>query len=463
MILSRPPHMVHFVHSVHPVHSARRGTALVIVLWISFGLAAMALYFGHAMMLQYRAGANTVAALQAEQAVEGAARYIQYVLTNSAEAGAALDQTLFQSEAIAVDEAQFWLVGRDPQDSTGKTISYGLVDEAGKLNLNTATVDMLEGLPGMTPELAGAIVDWRDSDSDVSTDGAESDSYALRQPASQCKNGPFETVDELRLVLGADWNILFGEDANLNGALDPNEDDEAVSEPPDNHNGVLDPGVLEYVTVFSREPNKAADGSARLNIANASSQEIGRRLADTLGEDRAREIERALGPRPPRFSSTLDFYVQAQLTKDEFDQVEDLLTVTDGDTIPGRVNINAAPEAVLACLPGIGTDNAQTAMAYRQGKTSEDLVSSAWLVEAIGAEAAVQAGPFVTTHSYQFSADVAAVGAGGRGFRRVFFVFDTSQGAPTVIYRRERSPLGWPLGESARTQPTSPSTTGGTR
>ena len=457
---------IRFIRPGRPVAfapSGRRGTALVIVLWISFGLAALALYFGHAMILEYRAGANTVAGLQADQAVEGAQRYIRYVLANLAEPGATLDQLLFQSEAVALDEAQFWFVGRNPQDSTGQTMAYGLVDEASKLNLNTATADMLEGLLGMTPDLAGAIIDWRDADSDVSADGgAESDAYGLREPPSQCKNGPFETVDELRFLIGAEWDILFGEDANLNGALDPNEDDEAVSQPADNHNGILDPGILEYVTVYSREPNTAADGSARLNITNASSQEIGRRLADTLGEDRAQEIERALGRQPPRFSSTLQFYVQAQLTKDEFDQVEDLLTVTDGDTIPGRVNINVAPEAVLACLPGIGTDNAQTVVAYREGKTSDDLLSTAWLVEAIGEEAAVQAGPYVTTHSYQFSADIAAVGAGGRGFRRVFFVFDTSSGEPTVIYRRDRSRLGWPLGQSAREQLALLSSEGGT-
>ena len=461
MIRCRLPRTVPSVHAVGFVHSDRRGTALVIVLWISFGLAAMALYFGHAMMLEYRAGANTVAAFQAEQAIEGAQRYIQFVLTTYATAGSTLDQALFQSEAAAIDEAQVWFVGRNPQDSTGKTIAYGLIDEASKINLNTATVDMLEALPGMTAELAGAIIDWRDPDSDVSSDGAESDAYALRQPPSQCKNGPFETVDELRIVIGADWDILFGEDANLNGVLDPNEDDEEVSEPSDNSDGVLDPGILEYLTVFSREPNKAADGSSRLNLTTASSQDIERKLSDALGSDRAREIGRALGPRPPRFTSVLDFYVKAQLTSDEFSLVEDLLTVVDGDTIPGRVNINAAPEAVLACLPGIGTDNAQAVVAYRDGKTAEDLASLAWLVDAIGEEAAVQAGPYVTTHSYQYSADIAAVGAGGRGFRRIFFVFDTSQGTPTVKYRRERSPLGWPLGETGRTQAASPSTTEG--
>ncbi len=38
-----------------------------------------------------------------------------------------------------------------------------------------------------------------------------------------CKCEPFETVDELRLLYGADMDTLLGEDANRNGILDPSE------------------------------------------------------------------------------------------------------------------------------------------------------------------------------------------------------------------------------------------------
>ena len=32
------------------------------------------------------------------------------------------------------------------------------------------------------------------------------------------------------------------------------------------HNGQVDPGILEYVTVFSREPNLRTNGQPRINI-----------------------------------------------------------------------------------------------------------------------------------------------------------------------------------------------------
>jgi len=60
------------------------------------------------------------------------------------------------------------------------------------------------------------------------------------------------------------------------------------------------------------------------------------------------------------------------------------------------------------------------------------------------------AGPYITAHSYQFTADVAAVGHYGRGYRRVKFVFDTSDGTPRIVYRQDLTHLGWALGKQGR-------------
>ena len=97
-----------------------------------------------------------------------------------------------------------------------------------------------------------------------------------------CKNAPFETTDELRLVYGADMDTLVGEDGNRNGMLDPNEND-------DNQNGTAEPGVLEYVTVYSREPNTNSDGSTRINITSLSSASTQLRSV----------LQRILGTREP--------------------------------------------------------------------------------------------------------------------------------------------------------------------
>ena len=56
----------------------------------------------------------------------------------------------------------------------------------------------------------------------------------------------------------------------------------------------------------------------------------------------------------------------------------------------------------------------------------------------------------ITTQTYQYSADVAAVGAYGRGYKRIRFVFDTSDGSPRIVYRQDLTHLGWALGKDLR-------------
>jgi hypothetical protein len=96
---------------------------------------------------------------------------------------------------------------------------------------------------------------------------------------------------------------------------------------------------------------------------------------------------------------------------------------------------------------------AQTLVTYRQ-QNPENLTSVAWIIDALGATSSIvtglAAGDYVTTHSYQFTADIAAVGAYGRGYRRVKFVFDVSEGTPVILYRQDLSRLGWALGDQAR-------------
>ena len=70
----------------------------------------------------------------------------------------------------------------------------------------------------------------------------------------------------------------------------------------------------------------------------------------------------------------------------------------------------------------------------------------AWVLQVLDQASALQAAPYITTRSYQFSADVVALGPHGRGYRRTLFIFDTSEGDPKIIYRRDRSRLGWALG-----------------
>jgi hypothetical protein len=96
---------------------------------------------------------------------------------------------------------------------------------------------------------------------------------------------------------------------------------------------------------------------------------------------------------------------------------------------------------------------AQTLVTYRQQNPSS-LGSIAWVIDALGNNnpvvTALARGDYLTTRSYQFTADIAAVGAYGRGYRRVKFIFDVSDGTPEILYRQDLSRLGWALGDKTR-------------
>jgi type II secretory pathway component PulK len=423
-------------------HFQRRGSVLIIVLWVAFGLVTLALYFANSMSLEMRAAENRSSAIQAEQAIAGAARYVSNILANVQERGAMPDFTTYQFEDVPVGEANFWFIGRfDRQQSQQQTLNsvpyFGLADEASKLNINVATREMLEALPGMTAELAAAIIDWRDADDEVTDGGAESQSYLRLSPAYRCKNSNFESTEELRLVAGAHLDLLYGEDVNMNGALDPNENDGEVSPPLDDRNGQLNPGFLEYLTVFSRQP------AAGTNVSQL--QDVAALLQQKFSVERANQILAQLAGAP--VTSVLDFYRRSGMTREEFVQVEGELI---GTNLVGLVNVNTAPEAVLACIPGIGAEKAPAMVAYRQSNPDK-LNTVAWVTEVLEQDAVAQAASWLIGRTFQFCADVAAVGRHGRGYARVRYIFDTTEGAAKIVYRQDLTHAGWPLGPETRT------------
>lgn len=438
---------------------ARReaGSTLVIVLWICVGLVSIALYFGHSNSLELRSADQRTAAIEAEQAIQGAVRYAAYVVTNLDTPGVISDleaapSYVYQREAVPVGEARFWFIGRNPNRvSTGLATAndrpqFRLVDEASKLNLNTATAEMLSLLPRMTPELAAAIVDWRDEDSDISDGGAEDETYQRFNPPYRCKNGPFESVEELGMVAGMTLQILEGEDSNQNGILDPNEDDLDASAPWDNRDGRIDPGLWEHVTVYSKESLLAPDGTQRVSIGAQGRQQLGALLSEKFGAQRGNQILGALGNPNQAPASVLEFYLRSGMTLDEFTQIEGNLVAGDGQTAPqGLVNVNSASEAVLSCIPGIGTDSAPQLVAFRQSNPNR-LNTVAWVSEVLDRARAIEAGRYLTGRSLVYTADVAAVGHNGRGFRRIRFVLDGSEGGVRVAHRADLTASGWALG-----------------
>ncbi len=430
----------------------QRASVLIIVLWICIGLVSITLYFANAMTYELRAADNRVTGLTADQAIEGAARYVGFVLANFATNGAVPNNTQFSCAGVSIGDARYWIIGRDPAATPSVTEPYfGLIDEGSKLNLNRAGTNTLSYLPNMNYDVAQAIVNWRNTNANPDLTYAQ---YGYSE-----KEAPFETVDELRLVDGVTLDVLLGEDLNRNGVLDANEKDQ-------NGNGQLDPGLLEYLTVYSREPNFHLDGSSLTNVNTA-------RQSQLLALFQNANVNNATALAGPVYrsitnkacTSLLDFYLRCQqngMTSAQFATIYNDITITATNVnyVTGRVNINTACADVLTALfmgSGIAEQTAesaaQTMVTYRD-QNPNYLDSIAWMADALGTGNQVlttmAASDKLTTHSYQFTADIAAVGNYGRGYRRVKFIFDVSEGAPKIRYRQDLSRLGWALGTKVR-------------
>jgi DNA uptake protein ComE-like DNA-binding protein len=444
-----------------PSSKVRRQHAavLIIVLWIAIGLISIALYFASSMTYELRASDNRASGLETQQAIEGAARYVSFALYNYSTNGAVPANTQFSCQAVPVGDAHFWIIGRDPSETSSSDPYFSLVDEGSKLNLNTVGTNTLEFLPNMTTDFADAIVDWR------STNGLGLYSMNYNALGYNDKNEPFETVEELRLVYGATMNLLEGNDLNLNGVLDGNEQGTGG-------NAEVQPGLFEYCTVYTREPNFNLEGVLLTNVNTATEEDLQTLMqVASVSTTYATRIYNYTHPRAGgtvTFNGMMDFCAYCKTTlgmsSDDFSKIYPYVTTSTATYISGRVNIDTASTTVLTALfAGVGYNEgvdqstaesaAETILNYRQ-QNPDDLTSIAWIVDALGSSSpvirALRLGDYITAHSYQFSADIAAVGPYGRGYRRVKFIFDTSNGTPIIIYRRDMSGLGWALGDKVR-------------
>ncbi len=414
----------------------------------------MTLVFSHAMLLSYRGADNEIAGRQAEAAIAGAEQYAETIMSQAQTANVMPDRSTYQSAAVPLGDAFFWFIGEPLASDSPNVPAFALVDEASKLNLNTASSTTLALLPNMTLDLTQAIYAWRVDPTSGATGGVQ---------LNAVKGGPYESPEELALVDGGiDPSVLYGDDTNLNHCLDPEEGGGTSG----GTSGQFNPGLLEYVTTFSREPNTLSDGTKRGNVTNAAGvASFMGALTAALGSARANAVAQPFRGGPPnippnRFTSVVDFCNQAeksraQLTTDEWDTLAPYLTVQSGTYTIGLVNVNTASATVLSCLPNMSTDPAAQLVAARahQATPSPNL---RWIVPILGPPLAASVGRYLTTRSYQVSADIAAVGRHGRGYRRTLFVIDfssmpiTGATTPQIGYRRNLSGLGWALGSDAR-------------
>ena len=341
-----------------------RGLVLVAVLWVVMLLTVMVTVLAREVRLDSRISMAT-----GEQSLQ---RWLSR---------AGLEQaTALLNEDLNIGDNLNDIWNDNPDDCNdivleGGVFTIEITDQAGNLNINTATRQQLLALPDMTEDIADAIIDWRDTDDEVSGKGAESGYYSNLPFAYKIRNGPFRTVRELLLVKGLPEELLYGQDMDGDGRLDR--------------------GWLRLLTCYSYDMNTDTNGNERVNINEADESKLKEKLE--ISQSYAKWIVENRQSRDYQSISDLinkDSPKEAQGDSENSDEAKpidlktfadivDRITVRDPGRIEGLVNINTANELVLAAVFEGDRQKARKIIDYRRS-LSDGMTNIAQVMQAAG-------------------------------------------------------------------------------
>jgi general secretion pathway protein K len=202
-----------------PAHGGQGGVALILVLWTVALLTVIAGSFAYAMHIHVQVLQNSVAIARAQAAADAGVQRALY--------------EFFKPP----NDLDRWRADGQMHETTlnGVRLRVSAIDESGKIDINTAANELLKGLfmsAGVKDEDADAVVDavqdWRDNDSLKRLKGAEEDDYRAAGLKYVPANAPFQTIEELQLVLGmtpdvyrriADIITVYGRQPGLNVSI----------------------------------------------------------------------------------------------------------------------------------------------------------------------------------------------------------------------------------------------------
>ncbi len=393
-------------------HVRNRALALVVVLWVVTLAGLLLMSVSQTASVNYSMAHNELSSVQARWAARAGVEQAMAVLEEDhADVDSPADawfDTPDLFENVELSTGRF-SVAAQPQPGYDPTWPrFGLVDLCGRLNVNVADEKQLSALPDIKPEQVACILDWRSATGLSRPDGAGPGYYQQLRFPYQIRSGPLQTLSELRLIRGIDDLTFFGEDANLNGLLDPNEDDGNVSYPPDDANGELKAGLAGLCTVHSYERNIDAAGQPRLNITATDKKTLvdrynfsdglatavlaarPRSLMDLLNVKASSAQNRpnagdANGPdaqssgsnqqnQPNQPPGAADPSKLNQITIGWLADHWDELTLSDEPRLPARINVNTACRDVLLTLPEMTSETAD-AILGRQGSSQGPFLS----------------------------------------------------------------------------------------
>jgi len=489
----------------------RNGIVLIIVLLVVAMLALGAYTFSDLMLTEQEAVALHGDHLEARALTESGIDAARVFLMNDWEVryqrGGTYDNPqMFRGRLVADNDdaarrGRFSLVAPLMEEGELGGVRFGLENESSRLNINALLLaelqqenggrDLLMGLPGMTPDIADAILDWLDDDDDVREFGAELDFYSGLDPPYAPRNGPLETVEELLLVRGVTPDLLFGRDVNRNGMVDAHE--QSAPLPVDSDiDGAMDRGWSAYLALYSQEKNESPTGQPRIYLNQEDMAQLHAELSAVFPHEWANFIiaYRQNGPYSGSSSETvkadsgdIDLSDEGRFT---LTQVLDLVgartrvrfqgdeqasvlqspfpnelvamafympllmdhaTVNQSPTIPGRININQASRVVLRGIPGMDEEIINQIIGLRTPEPDLERPNrrhETWLLinGVVTLNEMRSLVPFITGGGDVYRTQAVGYFDGGGASARAEVIIDATSPLPRVVLWRDISHLG---------------------
>lgn len=384
---------------------------------------------------------------------------------------------VFRQRLVYEDGSDQWfftVYSAADSESTAE-VRHGLTDEASRVNLNRPGAADLANIPRMTPTLAQAVQRFVGSSTvsspvlprlipDEGGPAADSLLDPVTDPGAGVSvrdalsaHGPLASIGELLQVPGFSWSLLYGEDANLNGRLDPNENDGDQQFPPDNQDSHLDRGMAQYFTVRSSETPLTRDGQKRINLNQPGAALAGLDLPPAFTNYLAAlQVAKVTLTHP---AEVLEAHVKVKneqgqeadvpsgITKEELPRVLDLFTTETAPRREGLINLNTANAFVLATLPGVDLSLAESMVSARSSLSPERRSTIAWLFQdgVVDAAQFKRLAPQLTTRSFQFQFRVVGYGVPSGRYRVLEAEIDVAGGQRRVTGLRDITKLGIPF------------------
>jgi DNA uptake protein ComE-like DNA-binding protein len=183
------------------------------------------------------------------------------------------------------------------------------------------------------------------------------------------RNDYFRSIQELELVSGVLQEFVRGEDWNLNGRLDPNEDDGNLSLPNDNADGKLDAEWSGILTALSTDDILSVSGQPRIELISADSGSIAKATAmdsdqadvivkyvqetsaATMGDFIRQNLSQLRGANGQPINRQARNLTNEQLAA-LLDECEIQSAASTGP-LPGKLNINTCASETLEYIPNL--------------------------------------------------------------------------------------------------------------